>query len=221
MLKEPDQPVPRDVVEEAADISVNYPSDLAPFHPDRERVKSIVCPAPRPEPIAEPQEFRLVDRRENHLRHCLLDDFVLNGRDAERSCPTVRLGYVDPPRWNRPVRSRVHALVQVGQPAFQPLPVHTPRHAIGPGCRTPLQLEERPAQSFDRDVVQKRGETLPWFPLYVLPYPVSRLCHAFPVLRPARALTFQIPLGLGPSLHRLRRNGCSFVRRLHSYYSRV
>ena len=107
--------------------------------------------------------------------------------------PPSGLGMLTPPRWNRPVRSRVHALVQVGQPAFQPLPVHTPRHAIGPGCRTPLQLEERPAQSFDRDVVQKRGETLPWFPLYVLPYPVSRLCHAFPVLRPARALTFQIP----------------------------
>ena len=48
---------------------------------------------------------------------------------------------------------------------------------------------------------------LPWLLLYELPYPVSRLCHAFPVLRPARALlASRIPLGLGPSLHRLRRD---------------
>ena len=47
--------------------------------------------------------------------------------------------------------------------------------------------------------------------------PVAR----FPGTRPARALTSRIPLGLGPWLHRLRRDPSPLVRRLHSYYDRV
>ena len=86
MFEEPDQPVPRDMVEKSADICVNYPIDLAPFSPDRERVKRIVRPPPGPEPVAEPQELRLIYRRQDGLRHGLLNNLVLYGRDAERSC---------------------------------------------------------------------------------------------------------------------------------------
>ncbi len=45
--------------------------------------------------------------------------------------------------------------------------------------------------------------------------------HAFPVLRPARALLARIPLGPRPSLHRLRSGSPGLVRRLHSYYGGV
>ena len=65
--------------------------------------------------------------------------------------------------------------MQVGQPAFQPFLVHPPRHAIRACRRVLLQLEERPAQRFDRDMVEKRRETLLWLPFYKLPYPVGRL----------------------------------------------
>ena len=41
----------------------------------------------------------------------------------------------------------------------------------------------------------RAAETHPWFPLYKPPYPVGHLCHAFPVLRPARALASRFPLG--------------------------
>ena len=34
-------------------------------------------------------------------------------------------------------------------------------------------------------IEEKRRQTLPWLPLYKLPYPAGRLCHAFPALRPA------------------------------------
>ena len=98
--------------------------------PDRDRIERVVRPTPGPEPVAEPQELRLVDRRQDYLRHDLLDDLVLDGRDAERSCTAIRLRDVHPSRWRRPVRSRMHAVVQVGQAAFQFLPVHPPRHAI-------------------------------------------------------------------------------------------
>ena len=49
------------------------------------------------EPVAEPQEFRLVNRRQDYLRHSLLHDFVFYGRDAERSCAAIRLRDVHPP----------------------------------------------------------------------------------------------------------------------------
>jgi hypothetical protein len=45
--------------------------------------------------------------------------------------------------------------------------------------------------------------------------------HAFPVLRPARAVLIRVPLGLRPWLHRLRCGSRRFVRRLHSYYDGV
>ena len=69
----------------------------------------------------------------------------------------------------------MHAVVKVDQPVFQPILVHPPRHAIRTGRRVPLQFEERPAQRIGRNVVEKCRETLPWFPFYKSPYPVSRL----------------------------------------------
>src|SRR5882762_10832850 len=57
--------------------------------------------------------------------------------------------------------------------------------------------------------------------LCYLPYAFQRLCHAGPVLRPARALLARVPLGLRPWLRRLRGESLRFVRRLPSYYDRV
>src|SRR5712691_10506281 len=53
------------------------------------------------------------------------------------------------------------------------------------------------------------------------PYASQRLCHAYPVLRPVRALLARIPLGLRPWLRRLRSGSLRLVRRLHSYYGVV
>jgi hypothetical protein len=68
-------------------------------------------------------------------------------------------------------------------------------------------------------VVEERGEP---FLLPVpcgCPYAIQR--HAFPVLRPARALLVRVPLGPRPSLPRLRSRLPSLVRRVHSYYGGV
>ena len=110
---------------------------------------------------------------------------------------------------------------RAGRPTGLPALPCTSATSCHPRCRRILlQREERPAQRIDRDMVEKRRQTLPWLPLNELPYPVGRLCHAFPTLRPARALAFRIPLGLGPWLPRLRRSLRPLVRRLHSYYDR-
>ena len=58
-------------------------------------------------------------------------------------------------------------------------------------------------------------------PLGRLPHAVQRLGHARPALGPVRALLVRVPLGPRPWLHRLRRRGPGFVRRLHSYYGGV
>jgi hypothetical protein len=57
------------------------------------------------------------------------------------------------------------------------------------------------------------------FPCH-LPYTVQRLCHTYPVLRPARALPIRVPLGSRPSLYQLSRRLLSFVRWLPRYYGR-
>src|SRR5262249_62204311 len=98
--------------------------------------------------------------------------------------------------------------------------VHTRR-----GVR--LELVERLVEQVDADVVEERGEPLLLpFPCD-FPYAFQRLFHAYPVLRPARALLVRIPLGPRPWLRRLRCDHprrclpgrfIRFVRRLPSYY---
>jgi hypothetical protein len=81
-------------------------------------------------------------------------------------------------------------------------PPHQPIHARG--GLSPEGVERRP-QHLRAEMVEERGEPLflPSVPCG-LPYALQRLGHACPVLRPARALLARIPLGLRPSLHRLR-----------------
>ena len=153
ILKKPDQPVPRDIVEKSADVTVHYPVDLAPFYPEGQSIKRVVRPTPRSEPIAEPEKIRLVNWRQDDSHHRFLDNLVFQCGNAERSCPAIRFGYFDPPGWPRPIRSRVHASVKVEQPLFQPFLVLSPRHPIHPRRGVLLQLEERPRQGIYRDMV--------------------------------------------------------------------
>jgi len=93
-----------------------------------------------------------------------------------------------------------------------------------------VEFVKRLFEQIDADVVEERGEPLLLPFLCDFPYAFQRLFHAYPVLRPARALLVRIPLGPRPSLHRLRcvrlcrclHSGLiRFVRRLHCYYGGV
>ena len=105
VLEELLQPAVIELVEEVADVRVEHPVHLLPLDPDRERVQRIMRAAPRPEPVGEAQEVRLVDGVE-HLDDRPLDDLVLQRGDAERPLPPVRLRDVRPPRRPRPVAPR-------------------------------------------------------------------------------------------------------------------
>ncbi len=97
VLQEPDHPVPVDPVEIRPDIRIDYPSDLAPIDPESQGIERIMCSTPGPEPIAESEELRLVNRQKDGLSHRLLDDLVFQRCDAQRSCSPVRFGYFYPP----------------------------------------------------------------------------------------------------------------------------
>ena len=164
-----------EIVEESADVGVNDPVDLPPFHSDRDGIERIVRPAPRPEAVAEPEELRLKDRHQNHIRHRPLENLVLQRRNAERSLPSILLGYEHPPGRRRPVRAPVNATVQVGQSAFQSVRVHLPRHTVHARRRVLPQGVERVVQDIDRHMVEQRHKTLFRVPLRSLSYAISRL----------------------------------------------
>ena len=98
--------------------------------------------APRPEPIRDAEEVFLVDR----VQQCdyrPLDDLVLQGGDRERALSTVRLGYVDPPARQRPIRSPLDPIVQILEIALKICLVVLPSQPIYAGCCVRLELVKR------------------------------------------------------------------------------
>src|SRR5690242_8295976 len=61
MLQEADQPLLVDLVEERADVGVQYVAHLPAVDPDTERVQRIMRAASRPESIRHSKEVFLVD----------------------------------------------------------------------------------------------------------------------------------------------------------------
>ena len=150
------QPSPVKMVEKAADIRVQHPVHLL-REPDRQRVQRIMLGTPRPEPVGEAPEVRLVDRVQ-HLRDGALENLVLQRRDAERPLPPVRLRDVNAPRRDRPVSPLLRPLVQGEQADGRTALVVPPSHPVHAGSRVLLQGPERPFQQLRRDMVQQRGE---------------------------------------------------------------
>src|SRR6266571_3648267 len=93
-------------------------------------------------PVRDSEELFLVDRVQQR-DHRPLDDLVLQGRDRERALPAVRLGYVDPPRRQCPIRSPLDPVVQVLELALEVCFVVRPRQSIHTRRCVLLEFEER------------------------------------------------------------------------------
>src|SRR5262249_24321847 len=104
MLKEADQPLLVDLVEERPDVGVQDEAHFLAVDPDAKRIHRVVRAAPRSESVREPEEVFLVDHVQQR-DHRPLYNLVLQGRDRERALPAIRFGYVDPPAWPRPICS--------------------------------------------------------------------------------------------------------------------
>jgi hypothetical protein len=96
MLDELHRPLVTHLVEKAPNVRVQNPVHTLALDAYTQRVQRLVRAAPRPEPIAESPKVGLVNLVENR-DHGLLDNLVLQCRDADRTLPPVRLRYVDPP----------------------------------------------------------------------------------------------------------------------------
>src|SRR5216117_3856838 len=85
--------------------------------------------------------------------------------------------------------------VQVLDPPIEVCLVVLPSQPINPGRRVSLESKECGPKHRNTEMVEERGEPLlPSLPCD-LSYAFQRLGHAFPVLRPARALLACVPLG--------------------------
>src|SRR5260370_41722818 len=99
-----------------------------------EGVRRIVLAAPRPESVGEPEEVFLVDCFENR-RDRLLNDFVLQAQNAQRSFRAISLRNVGTSGRTRSATAPVHLVVQVLSLLFQVLSRGLPRHAVDPALR--------------------------------------------------------------------------------------
>ena len=134
MFQEADQPLLADLIEERSDIGVQNEAHLLAVHPDTERIQRVMRAAPRPESVREPEEVFLVDRVQQR-DHRPLDNLVLKGCDRERTLPAIRLGNVDPPGRQCPIRSPLDPFMQVLDIAFEVCLVVLPRQPIhARGC---------------------------------------------------------------------------------------
>src|SRR3981081_3161802 len=104
-----------------------------------------------------------------------LDTCALGGRAGGRTLPAIRLGNVDSPRRQCPIRSPLDPIMQVLDIAFEVRLVGLPRQPIHAGGCVLLKFEERLLQEFGVDVVEERSE--PLLPPFAcdFPYAVQRL----------------------------------------------
>src|SRR5215831_15756238 len=131
MFDEAHQPRLADLIEKGLDVAIEHPVDAPPADPERERIQRLVLIALRSEPVAEAQELRLIDRRQDcHYRR--LDDLVLQGSDAERSLPAIRLRNISPTRWQRSIRSCLNARMEFREVLLEAFCVLGPCHLIEP-----------------------------------------------------------------------------------------
>ena len=82
------------VVKEATNVRIEHPVHSLPLNARRQRVQRLVRAATGPEPVRKALEVDLIDLVENR-HHGLLNDFVLQCRDAQRALSPVSLRYVD------------------------------------------------------------------------------------------------------------------------------
>ena len=117
----------------------------------------LVLIALRSEPIAEPQELRLVDRRQD-CHHRRLDDLIFQCSNAERPLSAICLWNVRPARWQRSIRSRLDARVEVREVLFKALRVFGPRYLVDARRGRLLQTEEARPQNVDGEMMQERRQ---------------------------------------------------------------
>jgi len=101
-----------DAPKEVPDIGVKNPVHFPVVDPHHQGVQRIMRPPSRSEPVRKPEEVLLVDGIQHHDGGAL-EDFIFQGGNRERPLPPIRLRYVRPAGWLRPVGSAMDPSVQI------------------------------------------------------------------------------------------------------------
>ena len=86
--------------------------------------------------------------------HAMLNNLVLQGRDAFWTLPSINLPYIDSPRGLGPVRSTVHPTVKINESIFQSGLILFPRHAIHSWRSLPPQGVKTVPKQFHGQMVE-------------------------------------------------------------------
>ena len=122
-----------EVIEEALDVGIKHIVHLFLHERIGQRIQRFMLAAPRTKSIREAEEVLLINLVEDG-DHCVLDDFVFQCGDPERTFPSVAFLDVDPSRWKRPIRTAMQPTVQIGKPTLQPGFILLPCHPIHARC---------------------------------------------------------------------------------------
>ncbi len=126
------------VVQEPPNVRIEYPVHPLPLDARIQRVQRLVRTAPWPKPVRKASQVHLVHRIEDR-HHCLLNDFVLQRGDAQRTLPPIGFRYIYSSRRLGPIRSPVHPALEILKPIFQTVLLLPPFHAVYSRGRVPLQ----------------------------------------------------------------------------------
>src|SRR5260370_4886327 len=132
VLDELHRPSVAQVVEEATDVGIKHRVRPLPLDAHRQRVQRLVRAASGTEPIRKAFEVDLIDLAEDR-HHGLLNNFVLQSSDAQRTLPPVGLRYKDSSRRFCPIRSTVHPAVQIDKSILKPGFILLPRYTVYSG----------------------------------------------------------------------------------------
>ena len=97
-------------IQEATDVGIKHPVHSLPLDAHRQRVQRLMRAATGTEPVREALEVDLIYLVEDR-HHGLLNDFVLQRRDAQRTLPSVSLWNKDSPRRFCPICSTMNPAV--------------------------------------------------------------------------------------------------------------
>src|SRR5690606_35917534 len=120
----------------------------------------------------------------------------------------------------RVVAATMDAVLQVAQALVETLAVRFPGDPIHPGRRALSKAEIRPLEQRHPEVAEQVGPLLLWLRGGSLSYPLQDRGRVLFALCRGRVSCSGIPLGLGPSLHRLE-GRYPHLRRLRRYYGLV
>ena len=137
MLHELHQPPFVEIVEKASDVGVQNVVHLLLQERVRQRIQRVMLAAPRAKTIREAKKVLLIDLIEDGS-HGVLDELIFQGRDSERTLPSIFFLYVHSSRRQRSIRSAMNPAMEINQPIFESGLILLPGDPVHSGCGFPL-----------------------------------------------------------------------------------